>query len=336
MSSPDKMAPADNPNPPPPQNPPFTNLALVERVDTWPYLTKDPAAYKNYIASYYYFLIKGHDTPFGYIHKNLIAQMPWFYSYKIDHSKRHFTLLVPHASDVKDRSELMNYTLRMWGELDEAPSFNYWGDGSKEFPLMSSTGEHVLDMDGSGVDVFGVIRSSVHLIGWVRTAEGVKILVPRRALTKKSFAGMLDSTVGGRLVTGEKPVDGMIRKCEEEMGIGPEYTRANVKACGVNSFQMAVGDTKLEEACQCQVQYLFEMEIRQDAAPRVNSGDVGEMHLLSVDELRKVMADGEVKSTSNMVYLEFLIRHGYVNSENEPDLVEICSRLHRRLDLFFV
>lgn len=46
------------------------------------------------------------------------------------------------------------------------------------------------------------------------------------------------------------------------------------------------------------------------------------------------MRDREVKLTSNMTYLAFLIHHGYVNAENGPDLVQIYSRLHRNRDLF--
>jgi hypothetical protein len=35
-----------------------------------------------------------------------------------------------------------------------------------------------------------------------------------------------------------------------------------------------------------------------------------------------------------MVWLAYLIRHGVVTPENEPDLVEICQRLQRKHDLF--
>ena len=34
--------------------------------------------------------------------------------------------------------------------------------------------------------------------------------------------------------------------------------------------------------------------------------------------------------------MAYLIRHGVVNAENEPNFLEICSRLHRKHDLFII
>lgn len=207
-----------------------------------------------------------------------------------------------------------------------------WAD--ELFPLYSSTG-HVLDMDGGGVDVFGIVNFSVHMIGWVMTSEGTEIWIPRRALTKMSFPGMLDNTVGGCLASGERPIDGIVRECEEEICPDPVYTRLNIKACGTDSFQLTVSDL-LEPACQHQVQYLFEIELRQDIIPRIGDGEVGDLLLTTLDEVRQVMRDGKFKLTCKLTCMAFFIRHGYINAENEPDLVEIWSRLHRRHSLFFV
>ena len=78
------------------------------------------------------------------------------------------------------------------------------------------------------------------------------------------------------------------------------------------------------------------MELRQDVIPKIGDGEVGELHLKSLDDVQQAMRAGEFKLTCEMTYLAFLIRHGYINGENEPDLVEICSRLHRKHDLFTV
>lgn len=53
----------------------------------------------------------------------------------------------------------------------------------------------------------------------------------------------------------------------------------------------------LKPGCQLQVQYLYEMELRQDIVPRIGDREVGELNLLSLDELRNVMKNGEVKLT---------------------------------------
>lgn len=33
-----------------------------------------------------------------------------------------------------------------------------------------------------------------------------------------------------------------------------------------------------------------------------------------------------------VVLLDFFIRHGILTPENEPDFIEICSRIHRRFE----
>ena len=302
---------------------------MLTQLCSWPYFTKDPEAYRRHMQSYHYFLIEGYDRPFGYVHNHFVAEVPWPDYWKIDPEKRFLTLTA--GSDFESRSRLLNETLRKGHESGRVPALRRWAN--EEFPLYSSAGEHVLNLDGCGVDMFGIVNYSVHLIAWVMTAEGIKIWVPRRATTKMSFPGMLDNTVGGSLAAGEKPIDGIVRECEEEICLDPTYTRANIRACGTNSFQLTVTDL-LEPACQHQVQYLYEMELRQDIVPKIGDGEVGELNLLSLEELSRAMASGEVKLTCNMTYIAFLIRHGYINAENEPALVEICSRLHRRHDLF--
>lgn len=170
---------------------------------------------------YYYFLIDGYDKPFGYVHNRIISAIPWPEYWKINPEKRFLTLTT--GSDFESRSRLVNDTLRE-AHKSSVSEVGRWA--SEEFPVYTSTGEHVLNLDGCGVDVFGIINYSVHLTGWAMTADGIKIWVPRRALTKMSSPGMLDNTVGGSLVAGEKPIDGIVRECDEELCMSPEYTRA--------------------------------------------------------------------------------------------------------------
>ncbi|TPX11899.1 uncharacterized protein E0L32_007397 [Thyridium curvatum] len=219
---------------------------------------------------YFYFFIEGYDKLFGYVHHNFVEQVPWPDFWKIDHEKRFLTLTT--ADDFESRSLLMTKTLKADHESGNVLALRRWAN--EEFPIYSSSGEHVLNMDGCGVDMLGIINFSVHMIGWVMTSEGIKIWVPRRAKTKMSFPGMLDNTVGGSLAAGEKPIEGIVHECEEEICLDPEYTRSNIRACGTASWQMTVTDL-LEPACQRQVQYLYEIELRQDIVPKIGDGEVG-------------------------------------------------------------
>lgn len=258
--------------------------------------------------------------------------MPWPHYWKINHEKRFLTMT--STQNFEQRTKLMEETLRRGTESKSIEGLKNWAN--ELFPVYATDGEHVLDFDGVGVDLFGVVNYSVHMLGWVTTKNGVKkYWVPRRSMTKMSYPGMLDNTVGGSLSSGEKPIDCIIRECEEEISLDPAYTRANIKACGTVSYQMTKTD-RGEPGCQLQVQYLYEMEFAEEVIPKIGDGEVGEIHLKTLDEVKAALANGEFKLNCAMTWLSYLIRHGLLTPENEPDLIEICSRLHRKHDLFIL
>lgn len=59
-----------------------------------------------------------------------------------------------------------------------------------------------------------------HIIveGWILRDDG-NFIIQRRALDKKSFAGMWYCSAGGSVISGETPKEGMVREFREELGI---------------------------------------------------------------------------------------------------------------------
>lgn len=281
--------------------------------------------------SYYYFMIEGFAKPFGYIHLDCVRQLEWPEFWKVDAENRFVTLT--SGNDFNTRTRLVQETLLKGHEAGSVPVLKKLA--KEDFPLYDDNGQHVLDMDGSGLDLFGVANFSVHLIAWVKTDDGIKYWVPRRSASRMSFPNMLDNTVGGSLTTGEAPIDCIVRECEEEICLDRVYTRENIKACGTASYQMVVNDRNLV-GCQLQTQYLYEMELQPSITPKIGDGEVAELALRTIEEVRAFMRNGEFKLNCNMTWLAFLIRHGYLTAENEPDFLEICARLHRKHDLFVV
>ena len=281
--------------------------------------------------NYYYFLIGGFKAPFGYIHNSFVQQMPWPDFWIINHERKTATLSKGH--NLETRTDLMHQTLRHGIESRKVDVLTRWDD--EMFPLYAANGQPVLNMDGIGLDAFGVINYAVHMIGFVRTKEGTKYWVPRRAKSKMSYPNMLDNTVGGGLLAGEKPIDCMVRECQEELSLDCEYTRANLRACGTASYSMTQTDAG-QPGCQHQVQFLFEMEFGEDLVPKIGDGEVGQLYLMNLEEVRSALANGEFKLNCAMTWLAFKIRHGHLTPENEPNLLEICSRLHRKHDLFMI
>ncbi|KAK0506919.1 hypothetical protein JMJ35_010619 [Cladonia borealis] len=286
------------------------------------------------MSDFYYFMIEGHEKPFGYVHSSFIAaMMPWSNLWSLNHKKR-FLTLHSFPNDVQSRTNAMQTTLR---SAYNNGTVSYWAN--ELFPIYSSTGGHILDMDGCGVDPFGIVSYAVHMIAYVTTKgneiETRKFWVPRRSKTKMSYPGMLDNTVGGSLRSGERPIDCIVREAAEEGGVPEEYTREHVKACGTLSYQMDRTDDG-KEGRQHQVQYLYEMEVPEGFVPKPCDGEVEEFMLMGIEEVVGALRRGEFKLNCGMTWMSYLVRHGIVDAENEERLVEICARMHRKLDLFVV
>ena len=88
--------------------------------------------------------------------------------------------------------------------------------------------------------------------------------------------------------------------------------------------------------CQHQVQFLYKLELPQEMIPKPCDGEVEEFSLKGLPEVQDALAAGVFKWNSAMTWMAYLIRHGIVNAEDEPNLGEICSRLHRKLDIFMM
>lgn len=281
---------------------------------------------------YYYFLVDGFTEPLGYVYKTFVEQMPWPDYWTVDREKR--LVKMNTGTDFDSRTRLMHETVRVGIESPDVALFTGWDD--EMFAIYAADGEHIMNMDGMGLDGFGVVNFAVHMIGFVRGKDGsTKYWVPRRAKTKATYPNMLDNTVGGSLSAGEKPIDCMVRECEEELCLDREYTRANLLPCGAASYAMDRADDG-KPSCQHQVQYLYEMELAESIVPKIGDGEVGEVNLLTIDEVKAALANGEFKLNCAISWIAFMIRHGHISSENEPNFLEICARLHRKHDLFIL
>jgi 8-oxo-dGTP pyrophosphatase MutT (NUDIX family) len=281
--------------------------------------------------SYYYFMISGFPKPFGYVHKDTVSKVNWPDFWTVNEEERK---LVFHGGDTfEQRTKRMETTLRENRKKDKTSAFGRWSD--ERFPLYTDTGEHILDLDGSGVDAFGIVNYSCHLTAYVRTAQGVKYWVPTRSRTKMSFPGMLDNTVGGSLRSGESPLDCIVREAAEEASLPAAFTRANIKPCGTLSYTMTRTDDG-QPGCQHQVQYIYEMELPEEKVLVPCDGEAESFTLMTLEEVREALGAGRFKDNCGMTWMAFLVRHGIVNAENEMHLIEICARLHRKHDLFIV
>lgn len=278
------------------------------------------------MGDYYYFMVEGIKTPLGYVRTAFVQAVSWPEGWVLDHERR--LLVLACENGFVERTAVMQATI---GEEAE-----HGGLGEmRTFPVYAADGQHVLDMDGCAVDLFGIRSFSVQMILFVDRKEGRRYWIARRARSRMSYAGMLDVAVGGSLATGEKAIDCITRETEAKTSISSEYTRDNIVPCGTLSYQMTL-DNSGHLGCQPQVQYMYEMRLDEDMVPRSSDGKVEEFYLVTLEEVQDSLARGEFKLNCAMTWMDFFIRHGYLTAENEENLVEICAKLHRKHEFFLV
>lgn len=125
---------------------------------------------------YFYFMIEGYPKPFGYVHRNVVTEIPWIDAWSLDHERRLLTFR--HLTTFDERTAAMQATLRDALETRTSLVLEPWAD--ELFLLYAADGEHVLDMDGCGQDLFGMRVQGVHVTVWTETDQGRMYWVQRR------------------------------------------------------------------------------------------------------------------------------------------------------------
>jgi len=303
---------------------------------SFPYYSDSPEIYKATVANYYFFKLEGCDEILGYMPARIARQMPINQHWKLDTERRILTFQ-PRGTegapvvDLESRNWIMADYLY---EVREKKIFKILdGWRNERFPIYGPQKELLLNMERAATALFGVVTYGVHMTGYVETEEGIKIWTPRRALNKDTYPGMMDNTVAGGLSTGEKPFECLVRECEEEASL-PASLVHTAKACGTLTYfhirdARAGGEIDL---CEPECEYIYDLKMPLEVIPKPGDNEAIDFQLLSIEEVQSAMAAGRFKPNCAQVLLDFFVRHGILNAENEPCYNQIIWKLHRRLE----
>lgn len=235
----------------------------------------------------------------------------------------------------KERSEWVALTTAYWRENKAFEILEGWRN--ELYPVYGPNNELLYSVERTAAALLGVVMYGAHLMAYVKSPEssyGIKLWIARRAADKQTYGGMLDNTVAGGMATGEDPFECIIREAGEEASLPDKLVRENATAQGTVTYiymrsKLATGEVGL---IQPEVQYVFDLELPENVAPKPNDSEVECFYLWTVEEVQEHMRKGEFKPNCALLMLDFFIRHGILTPENEPDFDEIKSRLHRPLN----
>ncbi|CAH2355908.1 uncharacterized protein CLIB1423_38S00276 [[Candida] railenensis] len=308
-------------------------LSIIEKVDTFPYFS----------ASSDYYTLVTHDalTPIGYITSEIAIFLSLETKYFNVDSQHKLIKISPDLDTFEKRNEAFAFVGEKW-KVD--PHFEIaLGKGWRNELYAVYGPDHTpyLLIERAVSVLLGVNTYGVHINGYIEpqnTSNGkLKVWVPRRSATKPTYPGKLDNTVAGGIGYPQGIWETVVKESFEEAGLNEEFVKSHTRANGVVSYmiQPSLNSSVPPEGLvvQPEVEYTFDLEFdnETDVVPQPEDGEAESFHLMDVDEVLERIRNDEFKPNCALIFIDFLIRHGEITAENEPNYTEIVSRCHRRL-----
>ena len=313
----------------------FSFLEIMDRVDPLPL---DFENYKNFKEGIY--CMCTHDgTKIGFVLKFAINEMETVCSeifeetFQLDESRHELRF---KSEDFDHRNNLIDQLARKMYLESSLSGVKGWRN--EKYAVWVNKKPYVL-VERAVAGVLGIITYGIHINGYVLDPKSKKIQfwVPRRSKTKQTWPLMLDNIIAGGLGYPYGIYETVLKESMEEANLEKSVIEDNIKATGSVSYLYFTGDisvTKFNKESDFivgEVQYVYDLKLSEDIIPKPNDGEVESFNLFSLQETINALRNKEFKPNCALVMVDFLIRHGYITPENEPNYLELVTRMHRRL-----
>ncbi|PNS14828.1 hypothetical protein CAC42_2057 [Sphaceloma murrayae] len=268
----------------------------------------------------------GDHVTVGWLFSGTVNRLPWTDQFEVDHSAK--TIRIPYNA----REDHETLAIAEFLDLSRAhfPSLAHW---EPEFYRIWGVERHIRIARG-GSALLGIQTMGIQMTGYVfdeRTTE-MNIWVPRRSANRRSHPGKMDNTVGGGTTADEQHFETMIREAREEASFPQDYMREHARFIGSISYFFVRPPSPDDGLVQIDrsLQYIYDIELPSHIIPKPSDGEVEAFYLWSIPQTMSALQQGQFKSNAAVTLIDFLIRHGYINSTDEPELEEITKLIRRR------
>jgi isopentenyldiphosphate isomerase len=195
------------------------------------------------------------------------------------------------------------------------------------YPVVAAFGDApLLQIDRGAVPWFGVRPFGVHLCAFVRRAGELLAWVAVRA-RDKTHPGQWDNTVAGGQPLGLSLRDNLAKECLEEAGIPAELAGRAVATSTLTYVREEPAGLKPDTL------FCFDLELPNDFEPKPNDGEVERFLRLPAAAIAAAVRDSQrCKPNCNLVWIDFLLRHGALDGElAESERTHLAARLRAPL-----
>lgn len=178
-------------------------------------------------------------------------------------------------------------------------------------------------VDRGAVPFFGFRAYGVHMNGFVRDGDRLKMWIGRRAQDKAVSPGKLDNMVAGGQPADLTLRENLIKEAAEEASIPAELASQAIPV-GAISYCM-----ESPQGLKPDVMFCYDLELPPDFEPQSSDGEHETFYLMPAEEVAETVRTTEdFKFNCNLVIIDFLIRHGLLPPE-DPDYVDILKALRQ-------
>ena len=230
--------------------------------------------------------------------------------------------LTPGLDDFATRSAALEQVARELAAAGAIPA--YMGEPYAVTP--GGREQALCTVDRAAAAYLGVRSFGQHVNGFVRRPDGIHMWLGRRSRDRLLFPGALDNFVAGGLPHPLGLEENLVKECAEEAGVPGELARKAVPV-GVISYNRVAA-----RGLRRDVLYCYDLELPDDFVPRNTDGEVEEFLLLPLVEVAAIVREtDEFKLNCNLVVIDFLIRHGWLDPQT-PGYLALVLGLRQPLE----
>jgi 8-oxo-dGTP pyrophosphatase MutT (NUDIX family) len=216
-----------------------------------------------------------------------------------------------------ERTMVLESLLLEWKEQGFSQYLKGWRN--ERFDISGSN----VQCERSGLGLFGLRSYGCHVNGYY---SADKIWVARRSLNKQTYPGKLDNLVGGGLTAKQTPYQVACRECAEEAGIDDTHS---LKSAGAVSYWSV---SEADAFWSPHTEFVYDLKLDGGFVPTARDGEVDEFKLMDAADIIAALKNDEFCPSAGLVMIDFLIRHGVLTPENEPNYLWICNSLRRKIE----